>query len=241
MTAVLLTRPRAASERLAARLGEIGYACVVSPMLEIAPLAIPAPDISDLCAVMATSAHAFDGTFLPEFLKTLPCYCVGSATAERAVAAGFRDARNAQGDGEALAAQMEQSGEILPGSIVLHLAGRDVIETTAERLAARGVTVRPWVVYEARGAQEISGEALDILRRGEASAALLFSARTAANLSMLLERHGLQSACGNMHAIGISRAAVEPVAALPWRGVAWAELPSEDGVVARLRKEVPCA
>ncbi len=242
MTDALLTRPYEASARLVARLEPMGYRCVVAPLLEIAPLgASSCPDLADLRAVMATSAHAFEGVALPDGILSLPCYCVGSATAERACAAGFRQVRDAQGDGAALAALMAEEGEIQSGEAVLHLAGRDAHAATASALAAQGVVVRPWVVYEARAARGLPEAALAALRGEWAGVVLLFSARTAAIFADMAARYDLGAACARSRVIGISKAAVAPVASLRWRGVAWAERPSEESVVARLREVAGCA
>ncbi|MER2520852.1 MAG: uroporphyrinogen-III synthase [Bdellovibrionales bacterium] len=241
MTDVLLTRPREASARLAARLGPMGYRCVIAPLLEIAPLHSSCPDLADLRAVMATSAHAFEGAALLDSIKSLPCYCVGSATAEKARAAGFRQVRDAQGDGAALAAAMAEGGGIRSGEAVLHLAGRDAHEAAVSMLTAQGVVVRPWVVYEARAAQGLPEAALAALRGEWDGAVLLFSTRTALIFADKAARYDLGLVCARSLAIGISKAAIAPVESLRWRGVSWAAQPTEEGVVARLRERAVCA
>lgn len=240
---VLLTRPRMESERLAARLEPLGYVCVPAPMLEIVRVTGGMPSLEGVRSVMATSAHAFAFGPLPDSLKSLPCYCVGSTTADAARQAGFQHVRDAQGDGAALADTIARSGEAVPGGPVLHLAGRDTHPALAEALAGQGVSVTSWVVYEARAASKFPESVFGMLRDPAVpfSAALFFSARTAEIFASLVLRHGLQSGCSGVAAIGISQAAVEPLEVLRWRIVAWSESPTEDGVVARLRDAVPCA
>lgn len=241
MRGVLLTRPREESERLAARLRPMGYVCYLAPMLEVAWIESPSPCLDGVRAVMATSAHAFGRLSVLEPLKALPCYCVGSVTAQAARLAGFQQVCDARGDGAALGDLMARSGEVPSGSAILHLAGRDAHPAPRMALAARGISVKTWVVYEAHAAQEMPESALSAFRDPSLSAALFFSARTALTFVSLAARYGLESECARVAAIGISHAAVEPLETWRWRSLAWSDTPTEDGIVARLREALACA
>jgi uroporphyrinogen-III synthase len=211
---VLLTRPRAAAERLAQDLAARGHEVLIEPLLTIEPLPGPLPELAGVQALVITSANA-----APALAGTdprLPVFVVGSATAAAARHAGRRDVRIGEGDARALARLIARQLRPADGAL-LHLSGSEVRAELGHDLAAAGFALRRHAVYRARAAQELSAEVIAALRAGEVDAVLLFSPRSAATLVDLLARHGLAGALSGTEAICLSEAVAEPCRRLPWR------------------------
>lgn len=142
---VILTRPRAASERFAAALRDaVGPVDVaILPLMDIAPLD-GLPDLGDVAALIFTSAAGVEifGDLTAD--RSLPAWCVGDRTAEAARDIGLK-ATSAGGDAEALIALMTDAR---PEGRLLHLHGAHVSVDIAERLTEAGLRVEGRPIYD---------------------------------------------------------------------------------------------
>lgn len=123
MKSVLVTRPEPGATRTAQRLADLGFQPLVLPLSAIKPL--PISQVSGhYDAVAFTSANAL--RHVPEeFLATLydlPCFAVGSSTAQIARAKGFKQVLSGNGDGLSLAEQINNSTS--ENARILYLTGR---------------------------------------------------------------------------------------------------------------------
>ena len=135
---VLLTRPRAASERTAAALAPIG--CLVAPLLAyVCKGAAP----RSARALLLTSAQGVAAWAAAGGAAGLPAWCVGPRTADLARAAGH-DVRGQAATAEALAALVPPGAPSL-----VHARGAHVAGDLAGALRARGLEVAEAVLYEA--------------------------------------------------------------------------------------------
>jgi uroporphyrinogen-III synthase len=240
MASVLLTRPQKDSERLAAELKKRGYECLIAPMLTIMPTHT-AMSLSSNGAVMITSGNVFD--VIPayheniEALLPLPCFCVGSQTAERARSFGFQDVHDAAGDGIGLARLIKHmlTDRAKP---ILHISGRDIASAAADELGKVGFTVTPWPVYVAEATTEMTSAITDRLVKHAIDGALFFSTRSAMVFSDLVEDAGLQTCCRTITAVGISASVADALRTLPWYSVVVAPQLTEDAVVQRLQETI---
>ncbi|MBX2854491.1 MAG: uroporphyrinogen-III synthase, partial [Rhodobacteraceae bacterium] len=139
---VLATRPQPAADALVVRLKGLVYQALAAPTLEIERLShLSLRDLTESAALALTSAagaraveqdlgrNAISGLHMPVF-------CVGAATAMAAKAAGFGDVISADGDGEALEAEIVAAR---PRGPVMHLRGEDLAHDLAAGLRAQGV------------------------------------------------------------------------------------------------------
>lgn len=193
---VLLTRPRADSQRLAGLLSARGYQVLIDPLLEIEPLQAAEPDLAGVQAIVVTSRHAVPA--LARLGSThLPVYCVGEATAERASA--LKTARIVTGPGDAVGLATLMLERLRPeDGRILHLAGADIRPELSAMLEPRGFTLTRVIVYRARAAGTLSDAASQALGRQDLDAVLLFSPRTAAVFAALTagyDRTGIQALC----------------------------------------------
>jgi uroporphyrinogen-III synthase len=173
--ALLMTRPRAASESFAAALAARGarFDAVVSPLFDIR-FCDALPDMALLAGVIFTSANGVAAYRALGGRTDLPAYAVGTATAQAARAAGLRT-WSAEGDAATLVEGLRARG--LRGPL-LHLRGAHTRGEVAQRLTGYGIRTREAVVYDQL--QRPLSEAAKALLNGDAPVvAPLFSPRTA--------------------------------------------------------------
>ncbi|WP_232830853.1 uroporphyrinogen-III synthase [Tropicimonas sp. IMCC34011] len=222
-TTLLLTRPRAASERFAAMLRGWpalgGLPVLIAPLMEIVRLPVPRDVLKDASGIVFTSVNAVEALGLPG--AGLPAWCVGPATAQAAEAAGFT-VRLVARDAEELVATMTAAPEA--GRLV-HVGGRHRRGRVAERLTAAGWRCDPVCVYD-QVPRPIGTAAQALLGGRDPVLVPVFSPRSAA----LFPRH----ASAPLHLAAISAAAAEAWAGPPPAAVRIAPKPDANGVARAL-------
>jgi uroporphyrinogen-III synthase len=172
---VLLTRPRAASDRFAADLraaqGPVPVAIV--PLMEIVPV-VHQLDLEGVAALIFTSAASVEVFADLTQKRDLPAWCVGDRTAEAARAAGLK-ATSAGGDAQALVALM---AEARPEGRLLHLCGVHTRGDVAGRLFEAGLRAEARPIYD-QVAVTPGSELTAVLRHDGPVIAPLFSPRSA--------------------------------------------------------------
>lgn len=208
---ILLTRPRAQSERFAGMLrGSIlpQVRILISPILEIRPLPATVPAERPAFLVL-TSAHAAETIEVAPNLQGVTAYCVGEATAAAARGAGAQ-AIPAGGTATDLVERIEGDA---PAGRGLYLRGRHVSADLAQMLADSGINVASLVVYD-QVPLPLTDEARSLLEGPGTVVLPVFSARSARLLA---------DAC---------RGAAAQVAVAAMSGQVAAQWPSKDEVAA---------
>lgn len=220
---VLLTRPRADSERLAGELRARGNDVVIEPLLRIVPTG-SLPALDDVAALIVTSANGIRAFAAASDCRDLPVYTVGDATALAARDAGFTGVESAAGDSAALGALLTARVKPEAGTL-LQIQGRDVRGNLDKLLISKGYSVRSAVLYEAEAADSLSTMAGDYIADQKIDLILFFSPRTARTFVRLVHEAGLAERCETMIAICLSSAVAEAASGLVWRGVHIATTP----------------
>ncbi|MEJ6392956.1 uroporphyrinogen-III synthase [Gymnodinialimonas sp. 2305UL16-5] len=136
---LLLTRPRAGSERFAASL--TGFDVVIAPLMEIVGTGA-AIDLTDVRGMVLTSQNALP--FLPDC--TPPAYCVGPTTTAAALAHGLK-AQQVGMDADTLVAMLTQ---MAPETPLLHPHGVHSRGHVATRLTEAGIATWEVAIYDQR-------------------------------------------------------------------------------------------
>jgi uroporphyrinogen-III synthase len=163
---ILLTRPKAQSDRFAMGLGDV----TISPLMAPEFIDVPRP-VGEFAAVIFTSETAVLAAS-PDLPKT--AFCVGARTAAAAQAAGFA-VQMAQGDWRDLC-DLILAARPLGRLIFLHAA--EAKPDLAATLNAAGIKTISRVVYRQRK-QPLTEQAAALLQGKEAVIVPLFSARSA--------------------------------------------------------------
>lgn len=224
---VLITRPAADAAETAALVAALGFDPVIAPVMTLHQRALAPHGSFD--AVVTTSRNAVPA--LPDGLKALPLLAVGSATATRAVRAGFTTVLDADGDGAALANLAKR--RLDPGSRILFAHGFRQGDALADALSASGFSVTRACAYEITPARRMPRAAIAALEDGTLGAALFLSTETAAAFVAIVPP-GLRPALAGVAALAIGQRAADVLAPLPWLRVHVSLKPTLEGVLALL-------
>ena len=220
----LITRPREDAEEIAEQLRARGIEPVIEPMLAIVPVPHPGLDLTDVQALLFTSANGVRAFAAATTVRSLPVFAVGDATAAAARSKGFVAVNSAAGDVSSLASLVARSLDPKRGAL-LHAAGGAVAGDLAGLLNDQGFSVRRSVLYEARPATGLSADLVAALRDNAINMTLFFSPRTAATFVTLMHDAELEPACRNMAAFCLSPAVAKAARVLPWRELRCAARP----------------
>ncbi|WP_372573617.1 uroporphyrinogen-III synthase [Ruegeria jejuensis] len=173
---LLMTRPRAASERFIAGLpAEVSKQLtpVFSPLIEIRPLDV-APDLSDVRGLVFASANAV--AIAGDLIQTrdLACYCVGAATTNAARDAGWPATQSGDTAQQLISTLTREK----PAAPLLHLRGVHARGEIARNLSQAGIPCDEQAIYN-QFLRPLSDAAVQVLAGSEPVIAPLFSPRTA--------------------------------------------------------------
>ncbi|MDP1750465.1 MAG: uroporphyrinogen-III synthase, partial [Reyranella sp.] len=230
---VLITRPEREATALATALIERGHVPVIAPLFRLEILRPPSEFFAALAAcqaVLLTSANGARALAEASEQRGRPILAVGDTTASTAEGLGFAAVTSAAGDGAALAAEVRRRLDPKKGSLV-HVSGGDVALDLSETLAPHGFEVHRFVLYDAREESALPESARAALAARALDAATFFSSRAAATFAKLAGDAGLASALRDVTAIAISPAALEPLAALPFKATVAATRPTRQAVL----------
>ena len=235
---VLITRPLADAQILAARLGERGIACLIEPLMEVRPVADEAvaaalarldDRIDTVYALLLTSANG--ARFLAEKLnrRDLPVFAVGAATADAARNAGFSPVETADGDVESLANLVMRRVQPSDGKL-LHIAGSVVAGDLSGLLRAAGYEVERLVLYRSEAVASLSEAAIDGFRSADISHVALFSPRTSMIFVDLVNQAELAETMGSVTALCLSPNVADAVS-LPFAARWIAATPDQEALL----------
>jgi len=230
MRGVLVLRADEDARRTAEKLASLGFASVISPVLEIVATGAR-PSAGDFDAVIVTSAKALQHGDQSEVLRRLPLFAVGARTAALAEGRGWR-----------VAGVAPESATLLPLILarspargrLLYLAGRERRETLEAALREAGCEVCALETYEARAAAALTPEAAAALAGGRVSAALHYSPRSAEIFVRLALRDEFVAAARALAHFAISAETAAALRALEAPRICIADSPDEDSLLKQL-------
>lgn len=230
MKRVLITRPQPGASETAARLTALGLDPVVSPVLEIVPAVLTPPP--HVAAILLTSRNAVAAC--PPSMHGYPVLAVGAATAAKAAEMGFTRVSSADGDATALVRLV--SGTLSPrqGPLFLPVAQGQGTEL-AESLRRLGFRVVRRLAYRAKGAPNLTAEAVASLRDRKLTYAMFFSGETSRHFVHLIRAAGLAETVRDVRAVSISEKAAVALRPLPWRRISVAAKPNQDAMLVLLQ------
>jgi uroporphyrinogen-III synthase len=210
---VLVTRPRPAAERTAAKLEATGHEAVVLPLMQarhfVGAVRTALDERHDAIAV--TSAEAIRvlselGNALEPHLAT-PLFSVGEATARAAADLGFTDIRTGPGTGEGLADTI--LAHMGPGERLVYLAGSPRSDGVEQKLRESRIDHVTIECYRMEPVPYRPDTLSDLVRAGAFDAVLLYSRETARRFVSVIHESGLDAAAFASRYLCLSRSAKE--------------------------------
>jgi|tagenome__1003787_1003787.scaffolds.fasta_scaffold20907190_2 uroporphyrinogen-III synthase len=232
---LLVTRPEPDATRTAETLRARRHKVLVAPLLSIQT--IEAQFAGPYDGVLMTSANA--ARALMEHprageLARLPCFTVGSRTAEAARMAGFADAVSANGALDELVRLVASS--LRASARLLYLAGEDRAGDLAGDLAKHGIAIETVVIYRALPAERLPPELAQALNESKLDAALHYSRRSVTTLLALAEKAGAAGALMTLAHYCLSEDVAAPLRRAGAGRVMVALRPDEPSLLALIRE-----
>lgn len=216
---IWITRAQPGAEATAERVRALGHEPFVVPLLEVRPVVGAKVDLDGVAALAFSSANGVRAFAAASPARDLRVFAVGAATAQSAKAAGFRAVLSTDGDVAALADGIALRARELRG-VVLHPGATETAGDLAGALAGRGVEVRPLTLYETLPVT-LAPDQLDMLP--ELDAVLVHSPKAGGVLARILRAHPVPG----LRALGISKAAIRPLARIRLAAKLFAPFPLE--------------
>lgn len=222
---VFVFRPQADAERSARALSAHGHEPIVTPLFNVVRLPERAPE-GAFTALVLTSGNAVPSLAdAPAAWRELPVFTVGARTAGKVRAAGFTDARSADGDRNDLIALIKQN--IPTPARLLLVIGRDRREDVPQRLSEAGYEVAIWTAYAAEAVTALPEDMAAHLRDGRAEAALHYSPRGTQTFLDLTRKAGLAEPALELTHVALSAEVAAPLISAGASTVLVAEYPEE--------------
>lgn len=234
---ILVTRTLPGASVTAECLAKLGYAPLISPVLEIHASSHAKPDWQGLQAVIATSATGVDAIAGVPGAQDVPLFCFSGASFKAAKASAFSGGiREFSGNGEGLSQWICQQLSPKDGP-VLWVRGRHFAFDVKAAMKAHGFDIREWEAYEARPVKALKPTIAEAMHKGQVKAVLFHSARGAQTFIGLAEQHGIS--LGGVKAIAVSDKAAKPLTDAGFADLHIAQVPNEDAMVLMLQKALP--
>lgn len=232
MKKILITRPADVGKKMADRLTDQGFDCVMEPVL----IPVRAQNVVYL------DRHAEDGFVFtsPRAVEyfcdlsakidfAMPAYCVGPKTASRAKAAGFENVVEGKGGSRELAKMIIETAE--GGARLIHPCGENVEDRFYETLKDAGFIIAPLCVYTMEVAPRMQEDALAEIRTEDISDVVFFSPRTARAFLQLANKHDVTEHLKQMRALCLSENVAASLNKNMWKDIGISNEKNEDSMV----------
>ena len=223
---VIVTRPKADSERTAAALRARGHEVLVAPLMRVEPIATDfASGWSGIVITSANAPAAIAKNSARDRLIKLPVYAVGRRSADAARRAGFADVISAGGDVRDLVQLIAEQHADASASL-LYLAGEDRAADLVAELAVHGIAAQMAVVYRAV-ANPFPPALMAAFKASEVDAVLHFSKRSAENYLAGARRARIADKAVAVRHLCLSQKIAAPLAAAGAKDIAVAKRADE--------------
>lgn len=233
MPTLLLTRPEADAEALAAALADLGVDSLVAPMMDVVHIPGPPLELDNVSGLLLTSANGVRALAARTDIRDIPVFAVGDATAKAAKTAGFVSVTSAGGDVDDLAEVVANA--CVPGNgVLLHAAGSVTAGDLAGRLEYIGYQVWREMLYEARPRDVMPKAVRSAIADGRIDGVVLYSPRTARIFDRLVDAAGLRKNVSDMVLFALS-ANVDMASAGPWAERHISAAPKQEALLHTIR------
>lgn len=224
---VLLTRPYQESVELATILKARYYESILSPLLEIKPVANLS--LQSAKNYIITSQNAAQ---LLTCSKSHPIYSVGKKTTSILEKKGFRNIYTASGDAPSLLKLILKQAPL--DQTFLHFSGEILALDIVSQLRVKGYTANQQIAYQTLYLSHLSSETLQALNNREIFAILFYSPKTSENFAKIIHSQRLEDTLSNIYALSLSPAIEDKIKFLSWKGSYSAQEKTSDSVLESL-------
>ena len=227
---VLITRPGEDGAALAEILRERRIKSLIEPLLTIKYSDGPGLNLTNIQALLLTSANGVRALARRTDRRDIPVYAVGDATAKTARKSGFIQVHSAAGDVVTLVSLVKEILRPKDGPL-LHIAGSMVAGDLIGLLEAAGFECTRSILYEAIGERSFRSSTITAIKDNQVDAVTLYSPRSAEMFVELTRKARLVRSCNRIKVICLSQSVAEKVNEIKWQDVLIANEPNQESLL----------
>ena len=230
---ILLTRPEFDSHALAQTLGAMGASSTIAPLLEIIYETGPALDLTNVQALLFTSANGVRAFVQRCGVRNILAIAVGDATARELEQNDFTNIKSAAGDVNTLGQLVTTTLDPKAGEL-FHAAGSRLAGDLEGIVSMAGFKYRRQVLYRAETPDVFPLNATAAINDGLIDGVLFFSPRTAKTFADLVKKAGIENKLGKITVYCLSPGVKKMVENLGWGEIKVAKTPEQSALLALL-------
>ncbi|MFD2205004.1 uroporphyrinogen-III synthase [Kiloniella antarctica] len=226
----LVTRPVVDHEPFVSELKTMGRDVILFPVFDILFYPEDKLDLSNVQAILITSANGVRALCQNSNDFSFPVYCVGNSSAEAARDAGFEKVYSANGDVADLA---ELVCENLPlgGGVLVHPAASKLAGDLGKILTAKGFCYQRKILYEAKAITQLNFVVTNLIKSNNIKEISFFSPRSSRTFSKLLKQEKLEDKLQGCRAYCLSPAVSKYLEDIKGMEVVAAEHPTRQSLL----------
>lgn len=233
--AVLLTRAQDDSAALAEKITALGCEALIAPVFDVRPTNIPPPagyEQADGLIITSAKAVIYAGQILQHF-SSKPVFVIGDKTLKELQKIYAGNIFCAHSDSVELVSLINKNCPSLRNGL-LHAGGVDISGQFEERIAAAGIPVLRWPVYEAAARDGFAPDIQAALREGRIGTVIFYSARSAKIFEEICEAAGLTASLSHTQALCLAPSVVKSLRRTVWKEIHVSDQPTETAILNHL-------
>ena len=215
---ILLTRPLEDCHEMILKFQILGHDVSHLPLISIEGLKYETLNYSEFRGIIFTSANAVKFLNIKEIDKKIRCFCVGSATEEKARKIGFQNIFAADGNVDNLKELILQNFNSSEGKL-LYISGETVSSNLDQDLIANGYIIERVINYRANQIEKYNEDFIEKLKLKMPEITYVYSQNSAINFLKIIENYHLETLWMNTNLMCLSEKTSSILNKIKWKKI----------------------
>jgi len=194
MKNILITRPKNQAKEIAQFLDNQGFQTFIEPLFSLEKLAVNkvvAPIISQISAILITSANACEAVLDSDLPKNIKIFAVGKKTAQKLIENGFNNIVFPQENSAVSLKELIIETHKDKSGLILYFQGSNITLDFKSELEKFDFKVQNILSYRTFEMESFSADFLQFSKQNSFNYVLLFSQNNAKTFFKLVKKHNL--------------------------------------------------
>jgi len=188
---ILLTRPLEDSREMILKFQSLGHNVFHIPLINIKGIKYEDLNFSEFKGIIFTSSNAIKFLDTKPIDKKINCFCVGSATENKAKSIGFQNVFAAEGNVNNLKELILQNFNTLDGKM-LYVSGEVISNELDQKLISEGYNVKRIINYTANPVKKFDNDFIEKLKLKMPKIVYIYSQNSAISFLNLIKNYQLE-------------------------------------------------
>ena len=215
---ILLTRPLEDCHEMILKFQILGHDVSHLPLISIEGLKYETLNYSEFRGIIFTSANEVKFLNIKEIDKKIRCFCVGSATEEKARKIGFQNIFAADGNVDNLKELILQNFNSSEGKL-LYISGETVSSNLDQDLITNGYIIERVINYRANQNEKYNEDFIEKLKLKMPEITYVYSQNSAINFLKIIENYHLETLWMNTNLMCLSEKTSSILNKIKWKKI----------------------